>query len=297
MRKTLIAAITGRANTGKSTLMNTLLGVKISIVSNKPQTTRNNIRGILTKNEIQYIFLDTPGLHKPKDKLGSYMMRSANSALAENLDVIIYVVSAGDRIGPVEESIMKRFSEMEVPVVLIVNKTDINDGKTVGETILQFSQKFNFASVIPLSAKTGKGTEIVFEEIDKYAVEDEWPFPEDFVTDSSERSLASEMIREKVLVLTSEEVPHGVAVSIEAFEEKEDLISIRAEIFCERASHKPIIIGKDGETIKKIGTMAREDMEKLFGVKVYLDLWVKVKENWRANEIAVANMGYKEEKD
>jgi GTP-binding protein Era len=297
MRKTLIAAITGRANTGKSTLMNTLLGVKISIVSNKPQTTRNNIRGILTKGDIQYIFLDTPGLHKPKDKLGSYMMRSANSALAENLDVIIYVVSAGDRIGPVEESIIKRFSEMEVPVILIVNKTDINDGKTVGETILQFSQKFDFASVIPLSAKTGKGTEIVFEEIDTYAIEEELPFPEVFVTHSSERNLASEMIREKILVLTSEEVPHGVAVSIESFEEKEDLISIRAEIFCERASHKPIIIGKNGETLKKIGTMAREDMEKLFGVKVYLDLWVKVKENWRANEIAVANMGYKEDKE
>ena len=295
MKKTIFTAIIGRANTGKSTLLNTLLGEKIAIVSNKPQTTRTKITGITSKGDTQYVFLDTPGIHKPQDKLGSFMMRAASDA-ATGVDVILYIVSAGDRIGPIEENLMKRFKEIDVPVVLLVNKTDISRAEQIGDTILRFSGKYDFAAVIPISAKNGDNTNIIFDEIDKYATEtDEWIFPDDMITDQPERQIAAEFIREKLLRLLSEEIPHGIAVVIEEWRETSKLLSIRAEIFCERASHKPIIIGKGGATLKKVGEMAREDLEAFFGMKVYLDLWVKVKENWRESDFAVSNLGFKRE--
>lgn len=295
MKKTIFTAIIGRANTGKSTLLNTLLGEKIAIVSNKPQTTRTKITGITSKGDTQYVFLDTPGIHKPQDKLGSFMMRAASDA-ATGVDLILYIVSAGDRIGPIEENLMKRFKEIDVPVVLLVNKTDISRAEQVGDTILRFSGKYDFAAVIPISAKNGDNTNIIFDEIDKYATEtDEWIFPDDMITDQPERQIAAEFIREKLLRLLSEEIPHGIAVVIEEWRETSKLLSIRAEIFCERASHKPIIIGKGGATLKKVGEMAREDLEAFFGMKVYLDLWVKVKENWRESDFAVSNLGFKRE--
>ena len=293
MKKTIFTAIIGRANTGKSTLLNTLLGEKIAIVSNKPQTTRTKITGITSKGDTQYVFLDTPGIHKPQDKLGSFMMRAASDA-ATGVDLILYIVSAGDRIGPIEENLMKRFKEIDVPVVLLVNKTDISRAEQIGDTILRFSGKYDFAAVIPISAKNGDNTNIIFDEIDKYATEtDEWIFPDDMITDQPERQIAAEFIREKLLRLLSEEIPHGIAVVIEEWRETSKLLSIRAEIFCERASHKPIIIGKGGATLKKVGEMAREDLEAFFGMKVYLDLWVKVKENWRESDFAVSNLGFK----
>ncbi len=295
MKKTIFTAIIGRANTGKSTLLNTLLGEKIAIVSNKPQTTRTKITGITSKGDTQYVFLDTPGIHKPQDKLGSFMMRAASDA-ATGVDLILYIVSAGDRIGPIEENLMKRFKEIDVPVVLLVNKTDISRAEQIGDTILRFSGKYDFAAVIPISAKNGDNTNIIFDEIDKYATEtDEWIFPDDMITDQPERQIAAEFIREKLLRLLSEEIPHGIAVVIEEWRETSKLLSIRAEIFCERASHKPIIIGKGGATLKKVGEMAREDLEAFFGMKVYLDLWVKVKENWRESDFAVSNLGFKRE--
>ena len=295
MKKTIFTAIIGRANTGKSTLLNTLLGEKIAIVSNKPQTTRTKITGITSRGDTQYVFLDTPGIHKPQDKLGSFMMRAASDA-ATGVDLILYIVSAGDRIGPIEENLMKRFKEIDVPVVLLVNKTDISRAEQIGDTILRFSGKYDFAAVIPISAKNGDNTNIIFDEIDKYATEtDEWIFPDDMITDQPERQIAAEFIREKLLRLLNEEIPHGVAVVIEEWKETPKLLSIRAEIFCEKASHKPIIIGKGGATLKKVGEMAREDLEAFFGMKVYLDLWVKVKENWRESDFAVGNLGFQRE--
>ena len=294
MKKNIFTAIIGRANTGKSTLLNTLLGEKIAIVSDKPQTTRTKITGITSRGETQYVFLDTPGIHKPQDKLGSFMMRAASDAAA-GVDLILYIVAAGDRIGPIQESLMKKFGDIGVPVVLLVNKTDISTAKEIGDTILRFSEKYNFAAVIPISAKNGKNTDIIFEEIDKYAIEGEWIFPDDMITDQPERQIAAEFIREKLLRLLSDEIPHGIAVVIEDWKETSKLLSIRAEIFCERASHKPIIIGKGGATLKRVGEMARQDLEAFFGIKVFLDLWVKVKENWRASEMAVSNMGFKRE--
>lgn len=259
MKKNLFAALIGRPNVGKSTLLNSILGEHVSIVSSKPQTTRTKITGILTKGETQYVFLDTPGIHRPKNKLGSYMMKIADGAAAD-VDVILLLVEAGDHVGPVETELLHRFEGAKIPTVLIINKTDISNAKEIGDTITRFSEHHTFDAVIPISAKNGKNVDIIFEEIDKFAVEGPWFFPDDIITDQPERAIASEIIREKLLVALGDEIPHGTAVVIESFSEKKALLSIRAEIFCEKASHKPIIIGKKGEMLKKIGTWAREDM-------------------------------------
>ncbi len=294
MTKNLFAALIGRPNVGKSTLLNTLLGEHISIVSPKPQTTRTRITGILTKDETQYVFLDTPGIHKPKDKLGSYMMKVADGA-AGDVDIVLLLVESGDRVGAVEKELLRRFDGAQIPTVLIINKTDISNAREIGDTIARFAEYHTFDAVIPISAKNGENVPIILEELDKFAMEGPWFFPDDIITDQPERAIASEIIREKLLNALGNEIPHGTAVVIESFKEKKDLLSIRAEIFCERTSHKPIIIGKNGDMLKKIGSWAREDMEKFFGVKVFLDLWVKVKENWRESSTVVANFGFKEE--
>ena len=293
MQKTLFAAIVGRPNTGKSTLLNAILGQKVAIVSSKPQTTRTRITGILTKEETQFVFLDTPGIHRPQDKLGSYMVKEANGAIGD-VDAVILVVQSGDRVGEVEKSIMKKVDE-DTPLILVINKTDISNAAQIAETIVRFSAEREFSAVVPISAKNNEGTQFIIEELDKYACESPWFFPEDIVTDQPERAIAAEIIREKILRLLAEEIPHGVAVVIESFEETSKIIKIRAEIFCERSSHKPIIIGKHGDMLKKIGTNAREDLEKILGIKVFLDLWVKVKENWREQNAAIANFGFKDE--
>ncbi len=294
MKKNLFAALIGRPNVGKSTLLNTLLGEHISIVSPKPQTTRTRITGILTKEETQFVFLDTPGIHKPKDKLGSYMMKVADGAAAD-VDLVLLLVEAGDRVGPVEKELLRRFEGAHLPTVLIINKTDISNAREIGDTIARFAEYHTFDAVIPISAKNGENVSIILDEIDKFAMDGPWFFPDDIITDQPERVIASEIIREKLLNALGNEIPHGTAVVIESFKEKKDLISIRAEIFCEKNSHKPIIIGKNGDMLKKIGSWAREDMEKFFGVKIFLDLWVKVKENWRESAAVVANLGFKEE--
>ena len=290
--KTLFAAIIGRPNVGKRTLLTTLLGEKISIVSSKPQTTRTKITGILTKGETQYVFIDTPGIHKPRTKLGDYMMEKAGEAAGE-VDIILFLVEAGDKIGPTERELMKKFTVMRVPALLIVNKTDKSNAREIGDTILRFSEVYDFAAVVPISAKNGENTDIIIDEISKFAQERPHFFPDDMITDQPERIIASEIIREKILLTLSDEIPHGVAVAIEEFHEEGGMLSIRAEIFCERASHKPIIIGKNGEKLKLIGSRARADLERFFGEKVYLSLWVTVKENWRDKAALVSSMGYK----
>ena len=283
-------AIVGRPNVGKSTLLNTLLGEKIAAVSRKPQTTRTAITGILTRGGNQYVFLDTPGVHKPRTKLGSAMMKSVGTATADVCAVLL-LTEPLMQVHPAEEELIARFSKAKVPMILVINKTDIHTPEEIIRTIDVFRNKADFAAVIPLSAKTGDGVDIIFEEVDPLLEEGDWFFPSDMITDMPERTIAAEVIREKLLRLLDQEVPHGTAVTIEDFKESEDRLDIRAEIYCEKAGHKRIIIGKGGSMLKKIGSYAREDLEAFFGVHINLDLWVKVKENWRDNDSLIASFG------
>lgn len=294
MKKTGFIAIVGRPNVGKSTLLNAILGEKIAIVSPKPQTTRTRITGIHTVGDIQYVFLDTPGIHRPQNKLGDYMMKAADDAVSD-VDAVLYVVEADKHISPAEERLLYRLSRSKTPTILIINKTDVSTAKKVGDTIQYFSEMFDFQAVIPLCARKGEGIDILFEELEPLMREGPWLFPEDMVTDQPERQIAAEIIREKILRTMNDEVPHGTAVLIEDFSEKKDLLSIRAEIYCERESHKGMIIGKHGAQLKKIGSYARQDLETFFGVRVYLDLWVKVKEKWRDQAANIAHFGYRDE--
>ena len=292
MKKTGFIAIVGRPNVGKSTILNALLGEKIAIVSKKPQTTRTRISGILTTGENQYVFLDTPGMHKPKNKLGDYMVKAASGAIGE-VDAAILVVESGSKPGPTEIEIIEKFKSNKIPAVLAVNKLDASNPEALGKTITLFADLYNFAAVVPMSAIKNKGTDILLEECSQFLNEEEWYFPEDMITDQPERQIVAEIIREKLLRTLSEEIPHGTAVVVEAFEESSKIIKIRAEIFCEKASHKRIIIGKGGQALKTVGTYAREDLEAFLGTKVFLDLWVKVKENWRDSNYNLSSFGFK----
>ena len=294
MRKTCFIAIVGRPNVGKSTLMNAILGEKVAIVSSKPQTTRNRIIGIHTVEENQYVFLDTPGMFKPKNTLGDFMVKTANSTMGD-ADVVILVVDAGKPISDIEENVMNYAKKAELPTILVLNKCDLYRREQIAESIAAFAQKHNFDAVIPISAKNNKGVDEVLGECEQFLSESEFFFPEDIVTDQSERQVAAEVIREKLLRTLDKEVPHGIAVVIEEFKDENTLISIRAEIYCEKASHKGIIVGKKGEELKRVGSYARADLEKIFGTKVYLNLWVKIKENWRDSQRGITDFGYYEE--
>ena len=291
MTKTTFIAIVGRPNVGKSTLLNQILGEKIAIVSKRPQTTRNRITGILTQGEDQFVFLDTPGLHNPRTKLGDFMVKTTDSAIGE-ADAAVLVVEPREAVGEIEQTIIDRLKTLEIPAVLAINKIDAVTPLNVAKTIEAYSAAFDFDAVVPMVAKSGKNVSILLDECRRYLNESMWFFPDDIVTDQPERQIASEIIREKILRLLSEEIPHGTAVVIEAFEESAKLLSIRAEIFCEKESHKRIILGKQGRMLKTIGSSAREDLEKFFGTKVYLDLWVKVKEKWRDSTFQLMNFGY-----
>lgn len=295
MKRAGFIAIVGRPNVGKSTLMNAMLGEKIAIVSSKPQTTRNRILGILTEGESQFIFVDTPGIHKPQNSLGDFMVETANASMKE-ADGLVLMVDAGREVTSVEENVIRYLKQSGVPAVLALNKTDLYTPTEIAESIQRYAALHDFAAFVPLSAKNGKQVKDVLTECAKLLPESEWFFPEDMITDQPERQMAAEIIREKILRTLNKEVPHGVAVVIEEFKDEGTLISIRAEIFCEKASHKGIIVGKNGAELKRVGSYAREDLEKLFGTKVYLNLWVKVKENWRDSRAAVGNFGYREEK-
>ena len=291
MKKIGFFAIVGRPNVGKSTLLNQILGEKIAIVSSKPQTTRHRILGIETRGENQFVFLDTPGIFQAKNSLGDYMVKTANSAM-QDADAVILVADAGFAPGETETRILQSLKRSEIPVILALNKVDLYRRERLAETISKYAAAHDFAAVVPISAKKGKYVDELMAECEKFLHEDEWIFAEDMITDQTQRMLASEIIREKVLRTVNREVPHGIAVVIEEFLEEESITHIRAEIFCEKASHKGILVGKGGETLKRIGSYAREDLEKLLGTQVYLDLWVKVKENWRDTQRGVSDFGY-----
>ena len=294
MNRTGFIAIVGRPNVGKSTLLNAIVGEKIAIVSKKPQTTRNRITGILTRGEDQFVFLDTPGLHKPRTKLGDFMVKTAKETIG-GVDGAILVVEAKEAVGDIEAQLISGFKAQGIGATLVINKTDTVRPENIARTIKAYADAFDFDSVIPISAKNGHGIETVLKECERYLYEGDWFFSEDIATDQPERQMAAEIIREKLLRTLDEEIPHGTAVVIEEWREKSSGVSIRAEIYCEKASHKGIIIGKGAASIKKIGTYAREDIEKLLDTKVFLDLYVRVKENWRESEFNVANLGYTEE--
>ena len=293
--KTAMITIAGRPNVGKSTLTNYLVGEKIAIVSNKPQTTRNRICGIVTKEDIQYVFVDTPGFHRPRTKLGDYMVNVTKSSIAD-VDLTILVVEPIPSVGPQEQGIIEQLQARKCPAILAINKIDTVEKDTLLEVIALYSQAAEFDAIIPISAKTGDGVEALLAQCEKYAVESPFLFPEDLTTDQPERQVMAEIIREKLLWCLDREIPHGTAVEITKFSERENgIIDIDATIYCEKASHKGIIIGKQGAMLKKISTMARSDCEKFMGTKVYLTTWVKVKENWRDSDFLVRNFGYREE--
>lgn len=296
MKRTGFIALVGRPNVGKSTLLNAMLGEKVAIVSSKPQTTRTRISGIYTKGEDQFIFLDTPGIFKPRNSLGDFMVKTANATM-QDADAVVLVTDLGKEVSKVEEDVISYAKKAEVPCILVLNKTDLYNATEVAEAIMKYAALHDFTAVVPLSAKSGKGVEAVLDECKPFLRESDWFYPEDIATDQPERVMAAEIIREKVLRTTNKEIPHGVAVVVEKFTEdpKTGMVSIHATVYCERASHKGIILGKGGEGLKRIGTYARQDIENLLGTKVYLNLWVKVKENWRDSAATVANFGYNEE--
>ena len=296
MKKTTFIAIIGRPNVGKSTLLNAILGEKVAIVSKKPQTTRNRITGIHTVGENQFVFLDTPGMHKPRTRLGDFMIKTISSTIS-GVDSAILVVEAKESVGDVEAGLIKRLKQDNIPAILVINKIDTVRPENIAKTIKSYADAFDFDAVIPVSAKSGKGIDIVVSECERYLNENDWFFPDDIVTDQPEKQIAAEIIREKLLRMLSEEIPHGTAVTIEEWREKRDVVSIRAEIHCEKASHKGIIIGKGAETLKKIGTYAREDIEKMLDTKVFLDLYVRVKENWRDSDFNISNFGFRDEEE
>ena len=292
--KALYVSIVGRPNVGKSTLLNAVLGEKIAIVSKKPQTTRNRIMGVHTVGDTQYVFLDTPGIHTPRTDLGKYMVDAAKGAIGD-ADLAILVVEPHGSGGDIEQKILGRIRKCEIPAILVINKTDAYDAKHIGDTIAAYAAEFDFAAVVPMSAKNGQGVDILLSEAEKYTVEMPWLFPEDMITDQPDRQIAAEIIREKLLRTLDREVPHGTAVVVEEFLEEKEMLRIRANIFCEKESHKGIIIGHKGAALKLVGTKAREDLEAFFGCKVFIDLWVKVKENWRDNPTSVRNFGYRKD--
>lgn len=294
MKKTAFIAIVGRPNVGKSTLMNSVLGEKIAIVSSKPQTTRNRIIGIHTVGEDQFVFLDTPGIHRPQNALGEFMVKAANDTM-KDADVLVLVTDCSGRITDVEKNIIEYLKKSGTPSILVLNKTDLVEKEKIAEAITAYAELYDFDAFIPMSARRGNMNEAFLKECSKFLCESDWFFAEDEITDQPERQLASEIIREKILRTLNKEIPHGTAVVIEEFKDEKTLIRIRAEIFCEKASHKGIIVGKNGESLKLIGTYARQDLEKFFGTKIYLNLWVKVKENWRENAAVVGNFGYQDE--
>ena len=292
--KTAMITIAGRPNVGKSTLTNYLVGEKIAIVSNKPQTTRNRICGIVTRGNLQFVFVDTPGYHKARTKLGDYMVSTVRESISD-VDATILVVEPIAGIGAQEEALMERIRASRCPAILAINKIDTVEKDKLLEVIAVYSGAGIFDAIIPISAKTGDGVEALLKECEKYAQECPFLFPDDVTTDQPERQVMAEIIREKLLWCLDKEIPHGTAVEINTFSERDNgIIDLDATIYCEKASHKGIIIGKHGDMLKKISSLARTDCEKFMGTKVYLTTWVKVKENWRDSDFLVRNFGYSE---
>ncbi len=293
--KSGFVTIIGRPNVGKSTLMNHLIGQKIAITSNKAQTTRNRIQTVYTCDRGQIIFLDTPGINRAKNKLGEYMMSAVDSALSE-MDVVLWLVEPTTYIGKGEQAIIERLKKVKTPVLLIINKIDTVEEKKVQEAVEAYRKEYDFDAVLPVSALRNRNTDQIIQAILKYLPEGPQYYDEDTITDQPERQIVAEMIREKALRCLDHEIPHGIAVVIDRMKERADgrIIDIDATIICERDSHKGIIIGKQGAMLKKIGTQARIDMEKLLDTKVNLKLWVKVKKDWRDSDYLLKNFGFEQ---
>ena len=289
--KSGFVTLVGRPNVGKSTLMNRLIGQKVAITSNKPQTTRNRIRTVLTTGEGQIVFLDTPGIHKAKNRLGSYMVNVAERTM-EEVDVILWLVEPTDYIGAGERHILERLKGTKTPVILVINKIDTVKREKVLSSIDTYRKEMDFQEIVPVSAFEGKNTEELVKCIFQYLPYGQPFYEEDTLTDQPMRQIAAELIREKALRLLEEEIPHGIAVSIESMMERGKICHIEATIICERESHKGIVIGKGGQMLKRIGSTARPDIEKMLERQVNLKLWVKVKKDWRDSDYLLKNFGY-----
>ena len=293
VKKSGIITIVGRPNVGKSTLLNALVGEKIAIVTNKPQTTRNRICGIVTRGDCQFVFTDTPGLHKARNRLGEYMDGVVRASITD-VDAAVLVVEPIPKPGAPELQLMERMKALNVPGVLVINKIDTLEQKDkLLEVIDAYQQEFDFDAILPISAQKGDGVPELMDTLIGYLTEGPQLFPEDMTTDQPERQVMAEILREKMLRLLQREIPHGTAVEITRFSERDnEIVDVEATIYCEKASHKGIIIGKNGQMLKKISTDARKDCERFMGTKVFLQTWVRVKENWRDSDFMISNFGY-----
>lgn len=292
MTKSAMITVCGRPNVGKSTLTNTLAGEKIAIVSNKPQTTRNRITAIIERGETQFVVMDTPGFHKPRTRLGDYMVNVVRESVAD-VDLVLLLVEPVAEIGPQEQALMERISAAGAPAVLVINKIDTVDKTRLLAVMSAYSAVFGFDAIIPISEKTGEGVDELMDEMEKFAVEGPHLFPDDMITDQPERQICAELVREKLLTCLDKEIPHGTAVEVTKFSERDNgIIDLEVTIYCEKESHKGIIIGKKGSMLKRIGELARADIEEFMGTKVYLQTWVKVKENWRDSMASLRNFGF-----
>ncbi len=295
MTKSAMITVCGRPNAGKSTLTNALVGEKVAIVSPKPQTTRNRITAIVEHGDTQFVLLDTPGFHKPKTRLGDYMVNVVRESVAD-VDCVLLMVEPVASLGPQEEALIQRIRESGAPAILLINKIDTVDKARLLEVIAVYAAAYPFDAVLPISAKTGDGLDVLLTELEKYAVEGPHLFPDDMITDQPERQICAELVREKLLRCLDKEIPHGTAVEVTKFSERENgIIDLEVTVFCEKESHKGIIIGKKGAMLKKIGELARHDIEDFMGAKVNLQTWVKVKENWRDSMASLRNFGFTEQ--
>ena len=295
IKKTAMIAIVGRPNVGKSTLTNALVGEKVAIVSSKPQTTRNRICGVVNRGDTQFVLLDTPGLHKARTRLGDYMVKVVRQSVAD-VDGVCLLVEPIAKIGTPEQALIDRIREEKLPAVLVINKIDTVEKPQLLEVMAVYAAAFAFDAIIPISAEKGDGLDILMEQLEKYAAEGPQLFPEGMTSDQPERQIVGEIVREKLLRNLDKEIPHGTAVEVTRFSERDNgIIDLDVTIYCEKASHKGIIIGKNGEMLKKISSHARQDIEKFMGTKVYMETWVKVKENWRDNVNFIRDVGYRED--
>lgn len=292
--KTAMITICGRPNVGKSTLTNALVGEKIAIVSNKPQTTRNRISAVVNRGDTQFVIIDTPGFHKPRTSLGDYMVNVVKESVAD-VDAVMLLVEPIANIGRQEEELIARIKETGVPAILVINKIDTVEKTELLEVMALYSAAHDFDAIIPMSAKNGEGIDELLAELEKYAQEGPQLFPDDMICDQPEKQICAELVREKLLLCLDKEIPHGTAVEVTRFSERENgIIDLDVTIYCEKASHKGIIIGKQGAMLKKIGELARADIEAFMGTKVFLQTWVKVKENWRDSTAQLRNFGFTE---
>ena len=293
--KTAMITICGRPNVGKSTLTNALVGEKIAIVTNKPQTTRNRIAAVLNRGETQFVLMDTPGFHKPRTRLGDYMVKVVRESVAD-VDAVVLVVEPIASIGPQEAALIERIKQSGAPSVLVINKIDTVEKEALLAVIAAYSGAHTFNAIVPISAKTGDGLEVLLDELEKFAEPGPQLFPDDMISDMPEKQICAELVREKLLLCLDKEIPHGTAVEVTKFSERENgIIDMDVTIYCEKDSHKGIIIGKRSAMLKKIGALAREDIDAFMGTKVFLQTWVKVKENWRDSNALLRNFGFTEE--